>query len=129
MKWIVGKLEAGDHIRVKRDFYYHHGVFVGDGVVHFTAENDDGVNGNPEDIIVRKTSLDFFANNGNIEKLELSFFEKRYKRNIKEVLKLANGAIGNSGYDFIHNNCEDFANKCCYKRTMTSQILDIKKKI
>ena len=45
MDWKIAIFTPGDHIRVKRDHYYHHGIFVGNGeVIHYTAEKDDGIN-------------------------------------------------------------------------------------
>lgn len=129
MKWIMAELKPGDHIRVKREYYYHHGVYVGDDfVVHYTGVDNDCVS-HPNDVSVMKTSLDFFAKEGIVEKASLSMLEKIHKRSNEEAVKLALEAIGTKNYDFLHNNCEDFANRCCYKKTLTSQVNDIKKKI
>lgn len=129
MKWVFEKLEPGDHIRVKRAYYYHHGVYVGDGmVVHYTGEDNDSIS-EPEKVLVRKTTLEFFARGEIVEKAQPGFFEKKYKLSQKQALENANMAIGQSNYDFLHNNCEDLANRICYKKVLTSQINDLKDKI
>ena len=129
MKWVFEKLEIGDHIRVKRPYYYHHGVYVGDGmVIHFTGEQNDSVL-EPEKVLVRKTTLEFFANGEIVEKAKPGFFEKRYVKNAKNIVEEAEKLIGEGNYDFLHNNCEDFANRVCYSKKLTSQVNDIKDKI
>lgn len=129
MKWVFEKLESGDHIRVKRPCYYHHGVYVGDGmVIHFTGEENDSIS-EPEKVIVRKTTIEFFANGTIVEKAKPNFLEKRHLKNRKLVVEEAEKAIGEGGYDFLHNNCEDFANRVCYDKKLTSQINDLKDKI
>ena len=45
------------------------------------------------------------------------------------VLENAEKAVGEGKYDFLHNNCEDLANRICYKKKLTSQVNDIKDKI
>ena len=129
MKWVLEKLEIGDHIRVKRPYYYHHGVYVGDGmVIHFTGEQNDSIS-EPEKVLVRKTTIEFFANGTIVEKAKLSFLEKRHAKNRKIVVKAAEKAVGEGNYDFLHNNCEDFANRVCYNKKLSSQIDDIKDKM
>lgn len=129
MKWVLEKLEIGDHIRVKRPYYYHHGVYVGDGmVIHFTGEQNDSIS-EPEKVLVRKTTIDFFANGTIVEKAKLSFLEKRHAKNRKIVVEEAEKAVGEGNYDFLHNNCEDFANRVCYNKKLSSQIDDIKDKM
>ena len=129
MKWVMEKLQIGDHIRVKRPYYYHHGVYVGEGmVIHFTGEQNDSVL-EPEKVIVRKTTIDFFANGEIVEKAKPSFIEKRHVKSVKSIVEEAEKAIGEAGYDFLHNNCEDFANRICYNKKLTSQVNDLKDKI
>lgn len=129
MKWVFEKLEIGDHIRVKRPYYYHHGVYVGDGmVIHFTGEKNDSVL-EPEKVIVRKTPIEFFANGEIVEKAKLSFLEKRHAKDAKTRIQDAEKALGETGYDFLHNNCEDFANRICYDKKLTSQVNEVKDKI
>lgn len=129
MKWVFEKLEAGDHIRVKRPHYYHHGVYIGDGmVIHFTGEQNDSIL-EPEKVLIRKTTIEFFANGEIVEKAKPGFLEKRHVKNPKITVEEAEKAIGEGNYDFLHNNCEDFANRVCYDKKLTSQVEAIKDKI
>lgn len=129
MKWIIGELVAGDHIRVNRGFYFHHGVYIGGNqVVHYTALNDDGMS-DSSNVEVRQTSLDFFAKDSIVEKCELEGKEKRLKYKNKAIIKIALLSIGTKNYNVLHNNCEDFANKCCYKHPITSQVNSLKEKL
>ena len=127
MKWVIKELKIGDHIRVKRPYYYHHGVYVGEGkVIHYCGLNGDAVE-TPEEVFVRETSIDFFAQGSIVETAELSFFESLFSRRRKKRVKIAKKNLGVRGYNFLHNNCETFANKCCYTKTLSSQIDDFKK--
>ena len=127
MEWIVRELLPGDHIRVKRPLYYHHGIYVGDGkVIHYTGEAGDSLE-HPELVSVMKTSLDFFAQDGIVEVAKLSAKEKIYSRSYKKRIQLAESYLGERNYNFLHNNCETLANKCCYKKVLSSQIDDFKK--
>ena len=41
MQWIIRELLPGDHIRVKRPLYYHHGIYVGKGkVIHYSGKDN-----------------------------------------------------------------------------------------
>lgn len=127
MKWVIRQLMPGDHIRVNRGHYYHHGVFIGNGeVVHYTGESNDSIE-NPDLVKVKKTSIEFFAQNSIVEVASLSLLEKLFSRNKKSRILIAINSIGMGDYDFYNNNCETFANKCCYKKQMTSQVGERKK--
>jgi len=122
MKWGIKPLEIGDHIRVKRSFYYHHGVYIGDGsVIHYCGISNDSIS-NPSEVEVRITSIDFFAREGIVEK---PIYSKKEKKNLvdKEIaVKHAINSLGNKEYDFYRNNCEDFAVRCCYKTEISTQL-------
>ena len=129
MKWIIGELKAGDHIRVNRGFYFHHGVYIGEGqVVHYSALEDDGIS-DASSVEVRQSNLDFFSKKSIVEKCELEGKERKYRLNPKKIVKKALSRIGEKNYHVLHHNCEDFANECCYKKPMTSQVNDIKDKM
>lgn len=122
MKWVVGILKPGDHIRVKRTFYYHHGIYVGnDEVIHYCGEQGDSIS-DPSKVLVRKTSADFFAREGIIEKASLTKGELRNKRPSDDIIASANKMLGIGGYDFYRNNCEDLAVRCCYKKPISTQL-------
>ena len=122
MTWSYGILESGDHIRVKRTGYYHHGVYIGDNeVIHYTALDEDGIT-HPEKVKVTRTTLEVFLRGGIVEKAIYSSSEQKNRFNPNEIIRRANSKVGEGGYNFINNNCEDFANFCCYKVKTTTQI-------
>lgn len=129
MKWVYGNLSIGDHIRVERNHYYHHGIYLGNNeVIHYTAKNNDGI-ADPEQVKIRKTSLDFFLNNGVAEKASYSTFEKKNCFSSKERVKNATSHLGEGNYNFLNNNCEHFANRCCYKKLPKTQVDNWRKKV
>ncbi|MCQ2795722.1 MAG: lecithin retinol acyltransferase family protein [Bacilli bacterium] len=129
MKWEYGVLEKGDHIRVSRNYYYHHGIYLGNNeVIHYTAENNDGI-ANPSDVKVRKTSLDFFASNSPVEKAIYSRKEKKNRNLVETIISNAFSHLGEGAYNFVNNNCEHFVNKCCYKISPKTQIEGYREKI
>ena len=129
MKWEYGNLVAGDHIRVNRKHYFHHGVYIGNNeVIHYTAKNNDGI-ASPNDVKVRKTSLDFFLGDGAVEKAVYSHHEKKNCFSSEERVKNATSFLGEGNYNFVNNNCEHFANRCCYKKNPETQIDNWRKKV
>ena len=127
MEWIIRELVPGDHIRVKRPLYYHHGIYVGEGkVIHYSGKDGDSVE-RPELVEVIESDMDFFLQDGIAEVAKPSLKESLYCRSKKECVKLAKEALGRRGYNFLHNNCETLANECAYRKTLTSQIEEIKR--
>lgn len=117
MIWKIAEFQLGDHIRVKRDHYYHHGIYVGnDEVVHYTGLNSDAF-ATPEQVEVRVTSVEFFLRDGVGEHAVYTRKEKRCLRKPEEIAQLARKNIGKKEYDFLRNNCETFANEMKYKKT------------
>ena len=116
MDWKIAIFTPGDHIRVKRDHYYHHGIFVGNGeVIHYTAEKDDGIN-KASEVFVKKTSIEFFLKNGVGEKALYSRKEKHRLNKPEDIIQLANKSLGRGNYNIISNNCETFANDVSFKK-------------
>lgn len=116
MDWKIAIFTPGDHIRVKRDHYYHHGIFVGNGeVIHYTSEKDDGIN-KADEVFVRKTSIEFFLKDGVGEKALYTRKEKRRLNKPEEIVRLANEFLGRGNYNIISNNCETFANDVSFKK-------------
>ncbi|HOP10984.1 MAG TPA: lecithin retinol acyltransferase family protein [Oscillospiraceae bacterium] len=127
--WKAKQPEIGDQIRVGRQYYFHHGIYVGNAeVVHFCAENGDGVN-DPMSVKVRKTGLPQFLLGGFLEVREYSLAEKRQRRKPEEIVKTALARLGEGGYDALKNNCEDFSNECAFGKRMPSQVDEFRKKI
>lgn len=129
MKWEYGVLLRGDHIRVSRQHYYHHGVYLGNNeVIHFTGDTNDGIS-DPNNVKVRKTSLDFFANGNPVEKAIYSAHEEKNRNPVEKIIEIATSHLGEGGYNFANNNCEDFANKCCYIKKPKTQVDGFREKI
>jgi hypothetical protein len=96
-------LSPGDHIRVWRGSYYHHGIFVGHNVVvHFTD-----VRNSKAAASIRQCTVSEFASGGRIERV-------RYSRCLPagDVVGRALGGLGRNGYNVFSNNCEHFARWC-----------------
>lgn len=116
MEWKISVLNPGDHIRVKRDHYNHHGVYVGNNeVVHYTANDGDGLN-KASEVFVQKTSVEFFLKDGVAEIAVYSRKEKRRLNKVDDIIKLANASLGRGDYNVINNNCETFANEVTFKK-------------
>ena len=127
--WKAKQPETGDQIRVKREYYDHHGIYIGNGeVVHFCAESGDGVT-DPGAVKVRKTSLAQFLLGGFSEVREYTLAEKLQRKNPDEIVKSALSRIGEGGYDALKNNCEDFSNECAFGKRLPSQVDEFRKQI
>lgn len=121
MEWKISILKPGDHVRVKRDHYNHHGIYVGNGeVIHFTGMNDDGLT-KPTEVLVRKTSIQFFLKDGVGEKAIYSRKERRTLRKPEEIVRLANERIGEGNYNIVSNNCEHFVNSVSFKKVKNTR--------
>ncbi len=89
-------LEKGDHIKVMRTVYSHHGIYIGKGQV---IEYNDGV--------VQESSLKSFADGDSI----ICVYEPSdYTKN--EIVQRAKSRLGESDYNLAWNNCENFATWC-----------------
>lgn len=129
MSWKAKQPEPGDQVRVKREYYYHHGIYIGNGeVVHFCAQEGDGMTDQTA-VKVRKTSLARFLLDGFSEVREYTLTEKLQRRKPDEIVKTAVSRLGEGGYDALKNNCEDFSNECAFGKRMPSQVDEFKKKI
>jgi hypothetical protein len=122
--WHFKSPVKGDHIRVNRLLYYHHGIYVSDSeVIHFnTHGHGDGLLG---DATVIVSTLKEFLEFGRCEVriYGWSLFEKTFPPEI--VVERARSRIGESGYNIVFNNCEHFAHWCKTGIKRSSQIEDI----
>ncbi len=108
-------MAKGDHIRVKRKLYFHHGIDVGEGaVIHFTGEPGNKVNAR-----VMETSVQEFLDGGKLEIV-------RYKNSFPpdQVVEKARRHLGESEYSLIFNNCEHFARWCKTGDKKSEQVND-----
>ncbi len=95
--------QLGDHLRVKRGGYYHHGIFIGDGqVVHFTDVRPDKA-----EAVVRRGSTHEFAADGQVEVVR---YGKRFDR--QTTVWRALSLLGRDNYHLLLNNCEQVARWC-----------------
>lgn len=98
-------LTPGDHIRVSRAAYFHHGIYIGQGlVVHFTARHGEPVK---RDAIIRCDPVERFAHGDAIEIVAYGQASP-----VEEVFQRAQSRIGQDGYRLFSNNCEHFARWC-----------------
>lgn len=96
-------MSRGDHLKVGRKVYSHHGVEVDDGmVIHFT-----GTPGSKRGAAIRLESKADFAAGGRIEII-------KYANGFDpdETIRRAESKLGESGYNLYGNNCEHFARWC-----------------
>ena len=118
----------GAHIRVQvNSSYYHHGIYIGnDEVVQFGKPI---VNINYSEISVEKVSIDEFLNGGFLEVRVFDRKEKKSKKKDFDIAKIALEKIGETGYDFLKNNCEHFANYCVFGEKKSTQVSDFHQEI
>ena len=121
--WKVKSPCFGDHIRVCRGMYYHHGIYASDDcVIHFASEKQtDRID--PVDAKIISTNLDRFLMGGILEVKEYN----EVKRSPSEVVNYAFMQIGTrSGtYNLVSNNCEHFASECVLGVKKSEQVEDV----
>lgn len=99
----------GTILRVFRGFYFHYGVYVGNGrVVHFCSTGMNELDFSSADVV--ETSLKMFSKGDvvYVDTQEIPAFER------DEIVRRARSAIGTKlgTYNLLSNNCEHFANWC-----------------
>ena len=103
----------GDMIRTKVRFYHHYGIYVSDDrVLQFGMPDNTGTPN--EQIHVMTTDIYTFLNGGTLEVGQPDREERKKMRSAKQVVELAEGRLGETGYDILHNNCEHFVNECVF---------------
>lgn len=106
-------MAKGDHIRVRRGFYYHHGIDCGDGcVIHY--------NGSPlrrRDARVTRTPVEDFRRGGSVEVIHRCPTDCA-----DDVIARASSRLGESLYHLVWNNCEHFAWWCLTGRSRSRQV-------
>lgn len=106
--------KSGDHIRVFRGFYWHHGIYIGRGrVVHFSGEPVA-----KRDAAVRETTLRHFLADGDGEVVVHN--DDCFPRRV--TARRARSRIGTRGYDLALNNCEHFAWWCKTGHSRSKQV-------
>ncbi len=106
-------MARGDHIRVARRGYWHHGIDCGDGaVIHYAGEQLEKKNA-----VLRRTPLDLFAREGNVEVVSYRSCDEP-----EIVIARAESRLGEASYRLICNNCEHFARWCKTGRSASRQV-------
>jgi Lecithin retinol acyltransferase len=108
-------MRRGDHIKVNRGIYSHHGILVGaNEVIHYTGEL-----ASKENAVVRLDSLEQFLGGGTLELVQygMCFHED-------EVVLRARSRVGENLYDLFRNNCEHFARWCKTGEGHSEQVRD-----
>lgn len=118
----------GDHLSVKRFGYTHHGIYIGnDEVVHFTSDNKSSDwfkalrSGSPDSASIRRTSLDEFANGGDVVYHIYSDFRRTTFPPLR-VIERAKKRLGERGYNLYKNNCEHLTTWCKAGRLFSEQV-------
>lgn len=89
----------GDHLYVLRAGYTHHGIYVGEGeVIHYLSSQ------------VQKSSLEVFADGATLR--IKTAHESPVFYDPVDVVKRAISRQGESSYNVIFNNCEQFCRWC-----------------
>lgn len=113
-KWDYCSFEKGAQLRVKRSFYYHHGIFTGESVIHFGEGDSTKDISSSTDNRVTECTLQEFLKGGMPEVRVYSRKEKKFLKSPDEIVKTAREHLGKGGYDFYRNNCEHFSNYCAF---------------
>jgi hypothetical protein len=139
-------MKRGDHIKVWRLGYTHHGIYIGGGwVIHFTGEVWAKLAGVKKPR-VQRDRLSTFRGDSKVEVVRyltpkdvqflfshlidgelgpegaaelLSF---RCASTPDEVVARAKSRLGEEGYDLIWNNCEHFATECVTGEGFSDQV-------
>ena len=120
--WVEKKPAMGDHIRVNRGLYCHHGIYVSDSeVIHFTGnENDSILDWSKPEVI--SSDLDYFLKGDTLEVKEYTDDELEDLYPVDHIVQYARTCLGDKGYNLVFNNCEHFANTCTLGRFRSKQV-------
>ena len=98
-------MQYGNHIKVCRGIYYHHGIYVGNGqVIHYKSHG------------IVMTSLEEFSEGADIEVVYHT------NQNFAETVNRAYERLGENLYNLVVNNCESFANWCATGESKSKQV-------
>ena len=123
--WVCKCPSYGDHIRVNRGLYYHHGIYKSDYEV-YSFQSPIGAETSAETAVVLKITLLDFLKEGYLEVREYSEAELKTKRTAEEICAYAEEHLGEGGYNLISNNCEHFANRCVFGVSSSNQVDNVK---
>lgn len=96
--------KPGDHLKLSRGVYTHHGIYAGDGtVIHYSQGYDDI----PE---IREVPFSEFAGISKVMLVPESESPLRFSAD--EAVRRARSRLGEQNYNLIYNNCENFVRWC-----------------
>lgn len=125
IKWEAKTPRKGDHIRVNRGLYHHHGVYFSNHeIIHFTGANNDSII-NWEENEVITSNINDFLRGGIVEVRIYSPEEQKDLLPTNEIHSYAKSCIGTKGYNLFLNNCEHFAYACTLGKHRSEQIDEI----
>lgn len=120
--WIKRTPNKGEHIRVNRGIYTHHGVYINtDEIIHFTGTDDDNILDWSKNEVI-KTDLKYFLRGGQLEVKDYTDDELKDLYPREHIVAYARGCLGQREYNLIFNNCEHFANICTLGRFRSNQV-------
>lgn len=97
------EVSPGDHIAADRGPYSHHGIYIGENqVIHFT-----GVSKRPEDAFIHIDTFEAFSSGDAVRVIH---YAECFPA--EEVVRRAQGSVGQSGYHLFASNCEHLARWC-----------------
>ena len=96
-------MAKGDHIRVKRKGYWHHGIDAGGGWVYHYS----GTLWKKRNATVRCDRRPTFADGGSIEVVHYDSCDP-----VEDVIDRARSRLEEQDYDLLRDNCEHFARWC-----------------
>ena len=106
-------MARGDHIRVYRKLYWHHGIDIGDDtVIHLSGEP-----GHTEGALVLRSSMTEFLR-GDVAETVIHHTTLPPDR----VIERAQSRLGESGYHLLSSNCEHFARWCVGRSNVSRQV-------
>lgn len=120
--WNYTEPKKGDHIRVYRGHYNHHGVYISnEEVIHFTGTDADNILDWSKNEVI-KTDLENFLRGGTLEVKEYTEEELNDVYPVEHIIMYARACLGDKGYNLVFNNCEHFANVCTLGRFRSRQV-------
>lgn len=123
-QWRKQAPQQGDHIRVSRGVYNHHGIYISHReVIHFSSKDDDNLLGDGNEVIL--TSLSQFLRTGILEVKIYNADERKDLYPVNDIVRWAKDSLGDSGYNIVFNNCEHFANWCTLGRFHSQQVSNV----
>ena len=123
-EWAYRPPQSGDHIRVSRGMYDHHGIYVSEEeVIHFSSEDDDNILGSNNRVL--STDIKGFLRGGKLEIKVYTDDERVFLYPVTEIINWARACLGDEGYNLIFNNCQHFTNYCTLGKHHSEQVSQV----